>query len=160
MTSYTIYCDGACSGNPGPGGYAFVILHGNEPILNVTGHKEKTTNNCMELTAVVKSIKQAIALSSTKDIWIDIYSDSAYCVNSIDQGWVNFWSKNDWKTKIGRDVKNKELWEEFINVLSTKRKRIKLKMHKVKGHSGNKYNELVDKAAKNAILNLNALSTK
>ena len=158
MINYTIYCDGACSGNPGPGGYAFVVLLGNEPVLKVAGHKDKTTNNCMELTAVVRSIKHAQTLTKLKDIWLDIYSDSAYCVNAIDQGWVQIWKKNGWKTKADKDVKNRELWEELLEI--QKNKRLKIKMHKVKGHSGNKFNELVDRAAKRAILNLNANCTK
>ena len=153
MINYTIYCDGACSGNPGPGGYAFVVLLGNEPVLKVAGHKDKTTNNCMELTAVVRSIKHAQTLTKSKDIWLDIYSDSAYCVNTIDQGWVQIW-----KTKADKDVKNRELWKELLEI--QKNKRLKIKMHKVKGHSGNKFNELVDRAAKRAILNLNANCTK
>lgn len=158
MTNYTIYCDGACSGNPGPGGYAFVVLLENKPVLKVAGHKDKTTNNCMELTAVIRSIKHAQTLTKSKDILLDIYSDSAYCVNAIDQGWVQIWKKNGWKTKADKDVKNRELWEELLEI--QKNKRLKIKMHKVKGHSGNKFNELVDREAKRAILNLNANCTK
>ena len=148
-TSYTIYCDGACSGNPGPGGYAFVILQGNELILKVAGHKDKTTNNHMELLAVVRAIKHAKQLVNRGKLWLDIYSDSAYCVNAIEQNWITIWKKSGWKTKANTEVKNRELWEELI--LLKEDEHITIHMHKVKGHSGNKYNEMVDKAAKSAI---------
>lgn len=157
---YQIYTDGACSGNPGPGGYAFMIL-GPETDLKVSGHRDKATNNQMELMAIVRALahlKQMVC-SARKNVSVDIYSDSAYCVNAVEEGWLYIWQKNNWKTKNGHDVKNVELWIELYNFL--KKTHIEVRFVKVKGHSGNKYNELVDKAAKEAITrNLNAKSTK
>lgn len=149
---YDIYTDGACSGNPGKGGYAFVIFCGQKEKLRVYGHKEQTTNNCMELTAIVKAIKHAQSqfYASPGVNNYTIYSDSAYCVNSINQGWVKFWKANDWKTKSGDEVKNRELWEELLKLLSDKK--FKIKFVKVKGHSGNERNELVDHLAKQGVL--------
>ena len=157
---YKIYTDGACSGNPGPGGYAFMIL-GPKMNLKASGHKENTTNNHMELLAIIRALKHLDSLIKTgrKNITVTIYSDSAYCVNSIEEGWLYIWKKNNWKTKNGSEVKNLELWIELYNFLN--KTKMKVKMVKVKGHSGDKYNELVDKAAKDAITrNLNAKSTK
>ena len=150
--TYDIYTDGACSGNPGKGGYAFVIFHGNREKLRVYGHKEQTTNNCIELMAIVKALKQAqeptYATPGVNNY--TIYSDSAYCINSINQGWAKFWQKNGWKTKSGSEVKNKELWEELLTLISNKK--FKIEFVKIKGHSGNKRNELVDYLAKKGVL--------
>lgn len=148
---YTIYTDGACSGNPGNGGYAFLITVGEKIILKVSGYKKDTTNNNMELTAIVKGLKHVFDGSSLKNTEVEVLSDSAYCVNSVNQGWVFFWEKNKWKTKSGEEVKNKELWKELVEILS---KNKNIKFEKVKGHSGNKFNEIVDKEAKDAIKRL------
>lgn len=149
---FDIYTDGACSGNPGPGGYAFIIIEDGKETLKLSGGKKNTTNNCMELMAIVRAldhISQFISSAKKKVQEITIYSDSAYCVNSVEQGWIRFWMINGWKTKAGYDVKNKEIWQRLYEHL--KDKRFKIKLIKVKGHSGNKYNEIVDKAAKEAI---------
>lgn len=148
---YEIYVDGACSRNPGKGGYAFIILCNKNVFLKVRGKKEKTTNNEMELTAIVKSLKHIIKkpdyiLENDKII---IYSDSAYCINSINQKWINSWSINGWKNKDGKEIKNKELWVKLYDILKylDKNKAV-YKFVKVKGHSGDKYNEMVDYEAK------------
>ena len=157
---YIIYADGACSGNPGPGGYAFIIMNENEKILlKVSGSKVKTTNNQMELTAIVRALVHVETFENqNRKQTVTIYSDSAYCVNAIEEGWIYTWKNNNWKTKSGREVKNIELWLELYRFL--KKTKMRIRAVKVKGHSGNKYNELVDKAAKDAIKNLNAKGVK
>lgn len=167
---YDVYTDGACSGNPGPGGYAFVVVIDGKDTLKVHGAKEHTTNNCMELTAIVRALKHVINGDFIKfdryqeivfnqkfpnrDKVINIHSDSAYCVNAMKQNWVQLWEANGWKTKSGQDVKNKELWEQLLDFV--RRGSIMITFNKVKGHNGDKYNELADKLAKKAIENLNA----
>ena len=157
---YTVYADGACSGNPGPGGYAFILMNENKDVLlKVSGSKSKATNNQMELTAIVRALVHIRSFeNSSRKQKVTIYSDSAYCVNAIEQGWIYTWKKNGWKTKAGREVQNIGLWLELYRFLrSTK---MEIRAIKVKGRSGDKYNELVDKAAKEAIRNLNANSAK
>lgn len=162
---YEVYTDGACSKNPGPGGYSFVVVLNKSVILKCYGHKDRTTNNCMELTAIVRALKHVASLGFVKFYKdqvqsddrikiINIYSDSAYCVNAMNQGWVKVWQANGWKTKSGYDVKNKELWEKLLHFVESSK--LTIKFNKVKGHSGNEYNELADKLAKEAITNLNA----
>lgn len=150
--NYSVYTDGACSGNPGPGGHAFVIIVNEmEELLRVSGRKAHTTNNEMELAAITNAVKHLKLYDepANKSNAAIIYSDSAYCLNSINQGWLLNWVKNGWKTNKGQDVKNKELWEQFYNIISEMH--MQLCFVKVKGHSGNYYNEIVDKMAKEAI---------
>ena len=137
-----IYTDGACSGNPGPGGWGAVILFENEKQL-ISGNEHPTTNNRMELKAVVEALKIALQFSKK----IDIYSDSAYVVNTIKNKWYKNWSLNGWKTVKKEDVKNKDLWVELIELLGHH----PINLVKVKGHSGDKNNELVDKLAKREV---------
>ena len=144
-----IYTDGACSSNPGPGGWGIVI---NTSIKNIkkSGGEVSTTNNRMELRAVIEAYKEI--LKRTKpgaDIQFDIFSDSAYVVNTINNSWVEAWSCNGWQTVKGNDVKNRDLWEEFQNLRKEVRKRgISVIIHKIKGHDGNTFNELADELAK------------
>ena len=149
--NYTVYTDGACSNNPGPGGYAFVILVNNEEQLKLSAPKKQTTNNEMELAAIVSAMEHLKLFDepANKSNNAVFYSDSAYCLNAINQGWLFNWAKNGWKTNKGQDVKNKELWERFYNVASEMH--MSVKFVKVKGHAGNYYNEMVDKMAKAAI---------
>lgn len=164
MSKVYLYTDGACSGNPGVGGYAFVAIEestGNT-IIFVNGGNKYTTNNCMELTAIVRGLKHLLSpdikfyvnngQSNRMAHEVIVRSDSAYCVNAVTQGWIEFWKNNDWKTKQGGNVKNKELWIELLSLL--KNKRLSITFEKVKGHSGDKYNEMVDQAAKDAIKRL------
>ncbi len=143
-TKIRIYTDGACSNNPGPGGWGAIILlpEGKE---EVSGYEEETTNNRMELKAVISALKVALMLDYKR---IDVYSDSAYVVNAVKQKWIRKWEFNGWKTTSKQDVKNRDLWETLSKLLK-KHKRINL--IKVKGHSGNKYNERADVLAKRAI---------
>lgn len=144
MEKVTIYTDGACSGNPGPGGWAAVLIY-NENRKEISGGKKETTNNIMELTAVIEALK--LLKYPCK---VDLYSDSAYVVNGFNQGWIYNWKKNNWKTSSKEPVKNKEIWEELYNL--TKIHRVNFK--KVKGHSTNELNNRCDELAREAIKNL------
>lgn len=124
MEKVTIYTDGACSGNPGPGGWGAILMH-NENKKELSGGIKDTTNNIMEITAVLEALK---ALKFPCEV--DIYSDSAYVVNCFNQGWIYNWLKKGWKTASGENVKNKELWEELYNLTKVHN----VTFHKVKGH--------------------------
>ena len=145
MEKVTIYTDGACSGNPGPGGWGAILMH-NENKKELSGGIKDTTNNIMEITGVLEALK---ALKIPCEV--DIYSDSAYVVNCFNQGWIYNWLKKGWKTASGENVKNKELWEELYNLTKVHN----VTFHKVKGHADNEYNNRCDELARNAIKSLN-----
>lgn len=153
-----IYTDGACSENPGPGGWASIWVSDNN-IKVISGRNPKTTNNQMELTAVVVSLRRVRNfLTTLSNPWMskeyEIYSDSAYVVNSINNNWIDRWMLNDWKTSKGDDVKNVELWMECLKLLSKIRQSgVKITFIKVKGHSGDTLNEYADEIAKKEVLN-------
>lgn len=153
-----IYTDGACSENPGPGGWASVWMSDNN-IKVISGCNPKTTNNQMELTAVVASLRKVRnILTIPPNTWVnkeyEIYSDSAYVVNSINNNWIERWRLNGWKTSKGDDVKNVELWMECLKLLSQIRQMgIKITFIKVKGHSGDTLNEYADEIARREVLN-------
>ena len=160
MEKIEVYTDGACSGNPGNGGYAFVILKGEKEILKLSGSQENTTNNYMELKAIVRAIEHVISelgsIPTKNKMEVFIHSDSAYCINPVEKGWIKFWESNGWISRTGEPIKNLELWIKLNSLL--KHRKFEFKFVKVKGHSGDRYNEMVDKAAKSAILRLNAKS--
>ena len=140
-----IYTDGACSNNPGPGGWA-IIIENNQHIYVQSGSKENTTNNAMELTAVFRALKwfddNAIYENLT------IYTDSAYISNCFSQKWYIKWRQNNWITSSHSPVLNKDLWEKILwlyECLITSG--INIKIEKVKRHSNNIYNNLADKYA-------------
>ena len=144
MEKVIIYTDGACSGNPGPGGWGAVLMcQGKEK--EIMGCKKETTNNVMELTAVVEGLKLL-----KYPCEVELYSDSAYVVNAFSQGWIYNWVKNNWRTASKEPVKNQELWQELYNLTQTH----KVKFNKVKGHSDNIYNNRCDELARNAIKNI------
>lgn len=153
-----IYTDGACSENPGPGGWASIWVS-DDKIKVYSGCNPNTTNNQMELLAVIVSLRRIRnILTIPSNVWTskeyEIYSDSAYVVNSINNNWIYRWRLNDWKTSKGDDIKNRELWEECIKLLSTiKSSGVKLTFMKVKGHSGDTLNEYADEIAKREVLN-------
>ena len=138
---YKIYTDGACSGNPGPGGWAAIILVNNEIKEMFFGSDKNTTNNQMELLAPIKAIQKFKKKSE-----ISIFTDSTYVRDGITI-WIKRWEKNEWKTASKKPVKNKELWKKLKN-LSSKHS---IKWIWVKGHAQNKYNNLVDELAQRAI---------
>ena len=142
-----IYTDGACSENPGPGGWA-VVFNTESKCYTISGNEENTTNNRMELKAVIEAYKKILAKSKS-NIQFEIFSDSAYVVNAINNHWIEAWQKNSWKTTKGDDVKNKDLWEELTELKRmVNLKGICVTLVKIKGHAGNTFNELVDKLAK------------
>ena len=143
MEKVTIYTDGACSGNPGPGGWGAILMYqGNSK--EISGGCKDTTNNIMELTAVIKALKMLKYACE-----VDLYSDSAYVVNAFKQKWIENWKKNNWKTASKEPVKNKELWQELDNLTQTH----KVNFHKVKGHSDNEFNNRCDELARGEIEN-------
>jgi tRNA-Thr(GGU) m(6)t(6)A37 methyltransferase TsaA len=135
-----IYTDGACYKNPGPGGYAAVILDEDKEI-EITGYEPETTNNRMELRAVIEALKVV-----RKNKKIILYSDANYVVQGINE-WITSWKKRGWKTASNKPVKNLDLWKELDHLFE--KKNVELK--KVAAHSGNEYNEKVDSLAKEEI---------
>lgn len=139
---YEVYTDGACSNNQGsggqPGGWGVVFLDGRQ----FSGYDKSTTNNRMELTAAIEALKNTPIESEVK-----LYSDSAYLINAFLQNWLINWKKNGWKTVKGRPVENQDLWLLLIKLESER----KVNWIKVKGHSDNKWNNLADKLAVEAI---------
>lgn len=143
MSNITIYTDGACSGNPGPGGWGYVILQDGRFFTEGSGGELETTNNRMEMTAAIE------ALSSIKEkSIITLNSDSAYLVNAFNQHWIKGWIKNGWKTANGKHVLNFDLWQKLIHLDAYH----KVTWVKVKGHAGVEWNERCDKLATGAIL--------
>lgn len=128
-----VFTDGSSRGNPGPGGWGAIILN-DDTVIELGGREESTTNNRMELTAVISSLEN---ISKEKEI--TLYTDSAYVVNGITR-WVKGWAKNNWKTSTKEDVLNKDLWERLVEV--TNHKVIDWKL--IRGHSGTEGNERCD----------------
>lgn len=146
-----IYTDGACSENPGPGGWAMVV-NTESACDTFSGGEYSTTNNRMELTGVVEALKYIADYNSAKDIY-EVYCDSAYVVNSINNKWLERWKLNGWKTKAGDDIKNRDLWEAISEQFKRIRKQSQqVVLIKIKGHAGNTFNELVDKLARSESL--------
>jgi ribonuclease HI len=140
---YTIYTDGACSGNPGPGGWGAVIFDKNNKQKNISGSEENTTNNRMELSAAIMALEEVEANSE-----ITIYTDSTYVKNGITE-WVLKWKENGWKNSSKEPVKNRDLWVKLDNLCEQNIMNWKW----IKGHSSNKYNNLADELATKAIKN-------
>ena len=144
MEKVIIYTDGACSGNPGPGGWGAILMY-KDIKKEISGGKKDTTNNIMELTAALEGLK---LLKFPCDV--DLYSDSAYLVNGFSQGWIYNWQKNNWQTSNKQPVKNREIWQEIYSLTKIHN----VKFIKVKGHSDNEFNNRCDELARNAIKNL------
>ncbi len=148
---FDIYTDGACSGNPGNGGWAFIATNGTNDFEEIyCGGELETTNNRMELLSIVKALEYMYKLikKNKNNIYsVRIFSDSAYCVNAINKRWLKKWINNGWVTNKGTPVINKDLWLK-VNKYD---KLFDFQIIKVKGHSGNEINEKCDKIAKNAI---------
>ena len=109
MDEVTIYTDGACSGNPGKGGWGAILIYGDIK-KEISGYEKETTNNQMELTAPIEALSLLKKPCSVK-----LYSDSAYLVNAFNEGWIYNWQKNGWKTSNKQDVKNRDLWEKIYS---------------------------------------------
>lgn len=150
-TKIIAYTDGSCLKNPnGPGGYATVIIDddGKETILS--GGEESTTNNRMEMCAVLAALKNVYEKGKSKHIVI--YTDSKYIQHAFVREWIMGWMQNGWITSVGTPVKNKDLWIEILDYISTNL----VEFRWVKGHCGNKYNELCDELARNEALKFKA----
>lgn len=145
MKEVEIYTDGACSGNPGPGGYAAILSYKNNR-MEISGREAQTTNNRMELKGVIEGLKALKEPCSVK-----LYSDSAYVVNAFNSKWIDKWKSNGWKTATGSKVINKDLWEQLSELVKTH----SAEFCKVKGHSDNELNERCDQLAREAIKELN-----
>ena len=137
-----IYTDGACSGNPGVGGWGAIIINKSEKTVNLSGGKNQTTNNQMELTASIKALEY---FKTDQDI--AIYTDSKYVKDGI-SSWINKWKINGWRTANKKPVKNKELWIR----LDKQMQKHNISWQWIKGHAGNQYNELADELARKYIL--------
>ncbi len=145
MPNVTIYTDGACSGNPGKGGYCAILMaNGKEKIIS--GGEKDTTNNKMELIATIEGLK-ALKQKCT----VDIYTDSAYVCNAFILGWIPNWIKNNWKNSNKKEVANKQLWLELIALCGYHN----VNWHKVKGHSDNINNNRCDEIARKEIEKIN-----
>lgn len=136
-----IYTDGACSGNPGPGGWGAILIYGQHR-RELSGFEPSTTNNRMELTAAIEALR-----ALREACQVRLYSDSAYLVNAFQQGWLDRWQKNGWRKANKDPVENQDLWAELLALLRTHR----VQWLKVRGHSGHEYNERCDQLARLAI---------
>lgn len=143
MKKVILYTDGACSGNPGVGGWGAVLIYGNAE-KRISGAEASTTNNRMEMTAVIEGLN-----CLKESCIVDIYSDSAYTVNAFENGWIYNWKKNGFKKADNKPVLNVDLWEKLIELTETH----KVKFIKVKGHADNEYNNICDKLATDAVKN-------
>jgi ribonuclease HI len=141
-----IYTDGACIGNPGPGGWAAILLTENEK-KEIFGGEKLTTNNRMELTATIKALEYCKEQEGPQPKLqrIEIYTDSIYVKDGITE-WINNWEKNNWKTSDKKNVKNVDLWKKLKELSNS----LDIKWHWVKGHSNNPMNDLADELAKKA----------
>lgn len=144
-----MYTDGACSYNPGPGGYGIVLIY-NGIEKEFSGFNESTTNNRMELTAVIEGLRK---LKESCDV--TIYTDSAYTMNAFELGWLEDWQNKNWKNSQKKDVLNKDLWQDLLAEMS----KHTISWVKVKGHSDNKYNNRCDKLARAEVDNYLAKKT-
>ena len=140
MKEITIYTDGACSGNPGPGGWGAVLIFGNNQ-KEISGGAKDTTNNIMEMTAVIEALKLL-----KEPCVVSLYSDSAYVVNAFNEHWIEGWIAKGWVNSKKEPVKNKELWLEMIELIN----KHKVTFIKVKGHSTNELNNRCDFLATSA----------
>ena len=143
-----LHSDGACSGNPGPGGWGVLISY-NGTTRMVSGYEPMATNNKMELLAMANGLKLAVKLAKLGHAdCIEAFSDSAYLINGINNGWVLKWAKNGWKTKEDKDVKNKVEWMAILDIIN---RNVRITFKKVKGHNKSAYNNMVDSLAKTAV---------
>ena len=143
----TIYTDGSCLGNPGPGGYGAVLIWGEYKGEKAENYKElsqgykRTTNNRMEMMAVIAALE-----TLTRPCEVELWTDSQYVKNAFTQNWIGGWLKNGWKTAAKKPVKNKDLWQRMLPLINQN----KVNFHWVKGHSGHQFNERCDELARRA----------
>jgi ribonuclease HI len=139
MREVSIYADGACSGNPGPGGWGAVLIFGDQK-KEISGSEEKTTtNNRMEMTALIEGLKLL-----KEPCLVKVYSDSAYLINAFKENWIGKWQRNGWVNSKKEQVENQDLWEQIIDLTASHQ----VEWNKIKGHAGNFLNERCDHLAK------------
>jgi len=136
MKKVTIYTDGACRGNPGPGGWGVILIHGNKE-KELSGGEASTTNNRMELISVISALE---ALKEPCEV--DLHTDSQYVANAVNHGWLESWQKKGWRRK-GGEVKNPDLWIRLVPLLAIHN----ITFNWIKGHSDNEYNNRCDALA-------------
>lgn len=134
----TMWVDGSCSGNPGPGGWC-AILQYKDHTKTLCGGRFDTTNNQMELTAVLEGLK-----SIKETCKVTIYSDSKYVVNAVEKGWVDSWRNKNWRKSDGKPAKNQDLWKPIVELLD----KHDVTFQWIKAHNGNRFNEEADRIAK------------
>ncbi|MEJ2042562.1 MAG: ribonuclease HI [Reinekea sp.] len=140
MTNVTLYTDGGCRGNPGPGGWGAVLIYGGHKKL-LKGSEQDTTNNRMELKAAIEGLT-----ALKRSIEVDLYTDSKYVQQGI-SSWIANWKRNGWKTSAKKPVKNQDLWQALDRLIENHT----VRWHWVKGHAGNEFNELADQLANEAM---------
>lgn len=138
MKKVVLYTDGACSYNPGPGGWGVVLIY-NKVVKELSGGEPNTTNNRMELTAIIKGLE-----ALKEPCIVEVFSDSAYVVNAFLYNWTTNWVKNNWITSGKKPVLNQDLWKELIELTN----KHKINWHKVKGHSDDVNNNRCDELAR------------
>lgn len=144
MKDVMVYTDGACSGNPGPGGWGAVLFFESHQ-KEISGGEKHTTNNRMEIQAVIEGLKLL-----KEPCQVKVYSDSAYVVNCFQKGWINGWLRNGWKNSKKEPVENQDQWKELWELMN----KHKVEYVKVKGHSDNEWNNRCDELAREAIKRL------
>lgn len=132
-----IYTDGACSGNPGPGGWGTILVYGSVQ-KELSGASDDTTNNRMELTGVIEGL-----LALKESCKVELYSDSKYVCDALLKGWLESWVQNGWKKADKKPVLNAQLWQQLYDLL----KKHEVSVHWIKGHNGHEFNERCDKLA-------------
>lgn len=141
--SILIFSDGACSGNPGPGGWGAIVVTPEGTVRELGGSEHSTTNNRMELTGAIMALR---AIEDSPPGAVDFYTDSTYVIRGITQ-WIWGWRKRDWKNAEGEDVLNRDLWEALSRTVSAREKKSKVHWHYVRGHRGTPGNERCDEIA-------------
>ncbi|HHT65791.1 MAG: ribonuclease HI [Caldicoprobacterales bacterium] len=139
-----IYTDGACSGNPGPGGWGAILSY-MDTEKEISGCEASTTNNRMELTGIIKALE-----ALNQPCYVKIYTDSAYVYNAFTQGWIETWQKNNWINSRKDPVENQDLWKALLRLIDSHQ----IEWNKVKGHSDNEKNNRCDALARSAIKQL------
>ena len=140
LTKVTIYTDGSCLGNPGPGGWAAILIHNSSGhSKEISGGEPHTTNNRMEITAAIQALR-----CLTRAVEIDLYTDSSYLHNAFIKGWLDSWQRRGWRKADKKPVENAELWKELL----AETDRHTIHWHHVKAHVGHRYNERCDELAR------------
>lgn len=141
MKKVMVYTDGACSGNPGPGGWGCILVYG-DVSREISGGVPNTTNNRMELTAAIEALRRL-----KEPCEVHLHTDSAYLCRAFNEGWIDGWLKNDWRGSYGKAVSNRDLWEKLIAFSEVH----KILWIKVPGHKDNVLNNRCDKLARDAV---------